>query len=130
MGLLQAGEIDYAWSYESVAQAAKLPYVTLPRAIDLSDPTAFAQYAQATVRIPGSSRTDSVEMKGEPIIYGFTVPRNAPHKSLGVRFAAFLISDAGRRILAREHLDPLPAPVFVGDSVPELLTSPKAPSAR
>src|SRR5450432_634358 len=33
MGLLQAGEIDYAWSYESIAQAAKLPYVTLPRAI-------------------------------------------------------------------------------------------------
>jgi len=130
MGLLQAGEIDYAWSYESVAQAAKLPYVTLPRAIDLSDPTAFAQYARATVRVPGKSRTDSVEMKGEPIIYGFTVPRNAPHKSLGERFAAFLISDAGKRILAREHLDPLPAPVFVGDSVPELLTSPKAPSAR
>ena len=130
MGLLQAGEVDYAWSYESVAQAAKLPYVTLPRAIDLSDPTAFAQYERAAVRVPGKSRTDSVEMKGEPIIYGFTVPRNAPHKSLGVKFAAFLISDAGRRILAREHLDPLPAPVFVGDSVPELLTSPKAASAR
>jgi molybdate/tungstate transport system substrate-binding protein len=129
MGLLQAGEIDYAWSYESVAQAAKLPYVTLPRAIDLSDPADSAQYAQATVRIPGNSMKDTVELRGEPILYGFSVPRNAPHKALGERFAAFLISDAGKRILAREHLDALPSPIFVGDSVPQALTAP-ATAAR
>ena len=127
MGLLQAGEIDYAWSYESVAQAAKLPYVTLPSAIDLSDPARVAEYAQATVRIPGNSLKDSVEIKGEPILYAFTVPRNAPHKALGERFAAFLVSDTGKRIIAREHLDPLPAPIFVGDSIPQLLTEPKSP---
>jgi len=124
MGLLQAGEIDYAWSYESVAQAAKLPYVTLPRAIDLSDPTRTADYERATVKIPGNSMKDSVELKGEPILYGFTVPRNAPHKALGERFAAFLVSDTGKRILAREHLDPLPAPIYVGDSIPQILTEP------
>ena len=122
MGLLQAGEIDYAWSYESVAQAAKLPYVTLPRAIDLSDPAAASQYALASVRIPGNTPKDSVTLVGEPILYGFSVPRNAPHKALGEKFAAFLISDAGKRILAREHLDALAAPIFVGDSIPETLT--------
>jgi molybdate/tungstate transport system substrate-binding protein len=125
MGLLQAGEIDYAWSYESVAQAAKLPYVTLPRAIDLSDPAGSAEYELASVRIPGSSRSDTVEIKGEPILYGFSVPRNAPHKALGEKFAAFLVSDAGKRILAREHLDALPVPIFVGDSIPAILTEPK-----
>ena len=126
MGLLQAGEIDYAWSYESVAQAAKLPYVTLPRAIDLSDPTASAQYALATVRIPGHTPKDTVELKGEPILYGFTVPRDAPHKALGEKFAAFLVSDVGKRILEREHLDALSVPIFVGDSIPSVLTSPKS----
>ena len=124
MGLLQAGEIDYAWSYESVAQAAKLPYLTLPRAIDLSDPAGAERYEKASVRIPGHSMKDSVELKGEPIIYGFTVPRNAPHKALGEKFAAFLLSDAGKRILAREHLDALPVPIFVGDSIPKVLTEP------
>ena len=123
MGLLQAGEIDYAWSYESVAQAAKLPYVTLPRAIDLSDPADSAQYALASVRIPGNTPRDTVELKGEPILYGFTVPRDAPHKALGEKFAAFLVSEAGKRILAREHLDALPTPIFVGDSIPEALTA-------
>jgi molybdate/tungstate transport system substrate-binding protein len=122
MGLLQAGEIDYAWSYESVAQAAKLPYVTLPRAIDLSDPALTTQYALASVRIPGNMPKDSVTVVGEPILYGFTVPRNAPHQALGEKFAAFLISDAGKRILGREHLDALPAPIFVGDSIPKVLT--------
>ncbi len=123
MGLLQAGEIDYAWSYESVAQAAKLPYVTLPRAIDLSDPADSAQYALASVRIPGNKMQDTVELKGEPILYGFTVPRDAPHRAIGIRFAAFLLSDAGKRILAREHLDALPTPIFVGDSIPASLTA-------
>ena len=121
MGLLQAGEIDYAWSYESVAQAAKMPYVILPRAIDLSDPADSAQYALATVRLPGKTPKDSLELNGEPILYGFTVPRDAPHKALGEKFAAFLISDAGKRILAREHLDALPTPIFVGDSIPSVL---------
>jgi molybdate/tungstate transport system substrate-binding protein len=130
MGLLQAGEIDYAWSYESVAQAARLPYVTLPRAIDLSDPTMGERYARASVRIPGSSRADTVELKGEPILYAFSVPRNAPHKAVAERFAAFLLSDAGKRILAREHLDPLPVPIFVGDSIPLSLTAPKGTTSQ
>jgi molybdate/tungstate transport system substrate-binding protein len=130
MGLLQAGEIDYAWSYESVAQGANLPYVTLPRAIDLSDPLRIADYAKAKVRIPGNSMKDSVEIEGEPILYAFTVPRSAPHKALGERFAAFLVSDTGKRIIAREHLDPLPAPIYVGDSIPRILTEPPATSSH
>lgn len=124
MGLLQAGEIDYAWSYESVAQAQKLPYVRLPRAIDLSDPADSAQYAKASVRIPGNSPRDSVELRGEPILYAFSIPRSAPHRSVAERFAAFLISDAGRRILAHAHSDALPSPVFVGDSIPPNLSPP------
>jgi molybdate/tungstate transport system substrate-binding protein len=123
LGLLQAGEIDYAWSYESVAQAKNLPYVTLPRAIDLSDPADSALYALASVRIPGNKLADTVELTGEPILYGFTVPRDAPHRALGEKFAAFLVSETGKRILAREHLDALATPVFVGDSIPALLTA-------
>ena len=130
MGLLQTGEIDYAWSYESVAQGAKLPYVTLPRAIDLSDPARTADYARAKVRIPGNSIKDSVEIEGEPILYAFTVPRNAPHKTLGEKFAAFLVSNTGKRIMAREHLDPLPAPIYVGDSIPKILIDPTSASSR
>src|SRR6185437_14995865 len=99
MGLLQAGEIDYAWSYESVAQAAKLPYVILPRAIDLSDPADSTQYALASVRIPGNSPRDTVELRGEPIIYALSVPREAPHRALAEQFVAFLLSDQGKRIL-------------------------------
>lgn len=123
MGLLQAGEIDYAWSYESVAQAAKLPYVLLPRAIDLSDPADSAQYAIASVRIPGRTPRDTVELRGEPILYGLSVPREAPHGALAERFVAFLLSPDGRRILAREHLDALPQPIIVGDHVPAALAA-------
>jgi molybdate/tungstate transport system substrate-binding protein len=130
MGLLQTGEIDYAWSYESVAQGANLSYVTLPRAIDLSDPARAADYARAKVKIPGNSPKDSVEIEGEPILYAFTVPREAPHKALGERFAAFLVSNTGKRIIAREHLEPLPAPIYVGDSIPRILIEPMTASSH
>ena len=36
--LLQAGELDYAWTYRSLAETNGLKYVSLPKAIDLSDP--------------------------------------------------------------------------------------------
>ena len=63
----------------------------------------------------GNPRRDAGGRRGEPILYGFSVPREAPRRALAERFAAFLLSADGRRILAREHLDALPAPIFVGD---------------
>src|SRR5215203_1338244 len=49
--LVQAGELDYSWSYASIARTAKLRYVVLPREVDLSDPELSDWYAQAKVRL-------------------------------------------------------------------------------
>jgi molybdate/tungstate transport system substrate-binding protein len=48
VGLLQAGEFDYIWSYESMARVLGLRYVQLPEAIDLSLPADSARYAAAS----------------------------------------------------------------------------------
>jgi molybdate/tungstate transport system substrate-binding protein len=118
MGLLQAGELDYIWSYESVAQATGLRYVRLPDAIDLGNPADSTAYAQAAVRVTGKTPRDSITFRGEPILYGVSIPRDPPHPQLAERFAAFLLSADGRRILRREYLDALEPPRLVGDGAP------------
>lgn len=110
IGLLQAGEFDYIWSYESIARAIGLRYVTLP-GIDLAPPDSAGRYASAQVTVRGARAGDSVTFHGAPIVYAFAVPRAPPHPALAARFAAFLRSDEGRAILRREGLDALDAPV-------------------
>ena len=118
VALLQAGELDYAWEYESVAQAASLQYLRLPAAIDLGDPARVDAYAKAEVRVLGGAHGDTITFRGEPIVYGLSIPTGAPHRTIAEQFVAFLLSEEGRRILRGAQLDALSAPVIVGTGVP------------
>jgi len=119
VALLQAGELDYIVDYESLARANHLRFVTLPPAIDLGDPTRAAAYARATVRV--ARRTDTTTYAGAPIVYGASVPRDAPHPAAGQRFLRYLLSPAGQAVLRAHAVDALRAPELVGDSVPPAL---------
>lgn len=102
VGLLQAGELDYAWSYRSLAASTGLHWVALPSEIDLSDPGKAELYSRATVRLPGPRLSgDSVEFRGEPILYALTIPTAAPHPALARAFLEFIRSTEGRAILER-----------------------------
>jgi len=118
VALLQAGELDYIWSYESIALGVGLRYVTLPEAIDLSAPADSAAYAVASVRVAGKTPRDSLTMRGQPIVYAFTVPTRAPHPALAARFAAYLASPDGRRVMRGAKLDVLDRYVVVGTGAP------------
>lgn len=99
-GLLQAGELDYAWSYRSLAATSGLRWVELPPEIDLSDPGRAGFYRLASVRLPGPRLAgDSVEFRGEPILYALTIPNGAPHPGLARAFVDFVLSPEGGRIL-------------------------------
>jgi molybdate/tungstate transport system substrate-binding protein len=102
VGLLQAGELDYGWSYRSLAASTGLKWVNLPAEIDLSDPTKADWYARASVRLPGPRRAgDSVEFRGEPILYALTIPNAAPHPEIARAFVEFVQSSEGAAILTR-----------------------------
>ena len=118
VGLLQAGEFDYIWSYESIAQGVGLRYVTLPQAVDLSAPADSAEYAFASTRVAGKTLTDSVTMRGQPIVYAFTVPTRAPHPELAAKFAQYLSSTDGRRVLRGAKLDVLDQYLVTGTGAP------------
>ena len=121
VALLQAGELDYAWSYESLAQAASLSYVRLPSEIDLGSPADSARYAVASVRVAGSSERDSLEFRGQPIVYGLSIPVGAPHPEIATEFVAFLLSEEGKRVLRGARLDALDHPVLIGAGAPAVI---------
>lgn len=123
LGLVQAGELDYAWSYRSLAETAGLRWVGLPPAIDLSDATRVDEYSVAVIRLPGQHRetADSVEFRGEPIVYALTIPRDAPHPEPARAFARFVLSSAGRDILVKAGFRLLETPVVTGSGGGETL---------
>ena len=120
VGLLQAGEFDYIWSYESIAQGVGTRYVTLPEAIDLSAPADSAAYAVASVRVAGKTPRDSITMRGQPIVYAFTVPTRAPHPAIARQFAEYLASPDGKRVLRAAKLDVLDEYLVVGSGAPTI----------
>lgn len=117
IGLLQAGEFDYIWSYESIAVAQGLRYVQLPDAIDLSSPADSALYATASVKVRGRG-ADSVTFHGRPIVYAFSVPTHAPHREVAERFVRWLASPDGRRVLRAQGLAALDSVSVVGTGAP------------
>lgn len=123
VALLQAHELDYAWEYESVARQMNLHFVRLPEAIDLGSPAESTAYAEAVVRVPGRTRADSITLRGEPIVYALSIPKNAPHPDLAARVVAWLLSPEGKRILRSQQLDVLDTMAFVGTGVPEVVRS-------
>jgi molybdate/tungstate transport system substrate-binding protein len=118
VGVLQAGEFDYIWSYESLALASKLRYITLPAAIDLGTPGDTAIYAKATVRVAGKTPKDTLTIKGEPIVYALSIPKTAPHPSVAEKFVVFLVSAEGRTLMHATKLDALGTPVIIGTGAP------------
>jgi molybdate/tungstate transport system substrate-binding protein len=97
LSLLEAGGIDYAFEYRSVAQGHDLRWVDLPADIDLSSPDHAAAYNNVTVSL-GFQRFSAIgkERTGQPIVYAVTVPDSAPHPELARDFSALVISMAQR----------------------------------
>lgn len=124
VALLQTGELDYAWSYRSVAQASGLRFVDLPAEVDLSDPARADLYATANVRIPrGASSRDSVTIRGAPILYALTIPKDATNPTAARAFVQWLFGAQGRAVLIRNGFNVLDRPIVHGQA-PAWLRSP------
>ena len=118
VGLLQAGELDYIWSYQNLADNAGLKTVSLPPQIDLGTPADSAIYATASARVLGKRPGDTITVRGAPILFAISVSPAAPHKAVGDQFIAFLLSADGRRILQSKHFDALDTAIVVGSGAP------------
>jgi molybdate/tungstate transport system substrate-binding protein len=121
--LLQTGDLDYAFNYRSVAVQHGLRYVDLPDEIDLSSPEQSDFYQTALVELDGSEPGEIILRRGEPIIYGVTIPLSAPNPDLAALFLEFLFSPAGTEILAEQGQLPLEPSLSSAEELPDMLQS-------
>ncbi|MCI4362802.1 MAG: substrate-binding domain-containing protein [Thermoplasmata archaeon] len=106
---LSAGTVQAFLVYQSYAQSAHLTFLSLPWQVNLGslNATALSTYAQASTGILGSNRS-VVVVKGSPVLFGATVPLNAPNAALGELFLAYLLSPATAPTLTAAGFVPLP----------------------
>lgn len=116
--LLAAGELDYIYDYQSVAEANGFRFIALPDAINLGDPKRAADYARVTVRVRGTSPGTTAQFSGQPILYGLTVPKDPPHGAAAARFLGYLTSPDVIRTLRAAHVDMLDRPIVIGSGAP------------
>ena len=103
LSLLDSGDVDYAFEYRSVAEQQGYSFLALPPEIDLSSKNYSESYGNVMVKMD-FQRFGSVqpEFTGEPIIYGLTIPNNAPHPDIAAEFVSFVLSAQGQAILAND----------------------------
>lgn len=111
IALLESGDMDYAWEYRSVAVQHGLRFIELPDEINLGMVEHADFYSRATVEIAGKEPGTTMTMTGKPIVYGVTIPRNAPRPDLAVEFVKFLIGPEGQAIMEAQGQPPIAPPV-------------------
>jgi len=120
--LLAAGELDYIYEYQSVAESNGFRFVQLPGEIDLGDPSRVAAYHDVATTVRGSSPGTTMSVRGEPILYGMSIPTAAPHAGAARRFLEYLMTTDVLRQLRAAHVDMLERPIVVGAGAPPELT--------
>nr|MBC8520424.1 extracellular solute-binding protein [Methanomicrobia archaeon] len=99
----------------SVAVQHNLSYVDLPAEIDLGN-VAHEDF-QNKVKLQNAK---GETITASTIIYGITVPKNAPNPEFGLEFVKFVIGDAGQKIIEDTGQTPI-APAVGSGELPEEL---------
>jgi molybdate/tungstate transport system substrate-binding protein len=108
MARLQAGQLDAAAAYRTQPEAMGLPFIALPREINLGDAVLEERYRRASVTLNGKP------LHPAPLVFYAAELHDAPHPELAARFVAWLQGSEARAIMARYHYEaPGDAPPLV-----------------
>jgi molybdate/tungstate transport system substrate-binding protein len=103
LALLESHNIDYMFQYRSVAVQHGLKFIVLPDEVNLKSPKFAEEYAKTVVDIKGKEPGKTEQMKGEPMIYGITLVKNAPNREAAIAFLKFMLSkDKGMKIMEKD----------------------------
>lgn len=94
ISFVESGGIDYAFEYRSVAVQHNLEFLSLPEKINLGK----AEHTDFYERVK-LEKADGKVCVGKPVVYGMTVPKNAPNPKLGLEFVKYVLSKEGRTVL-------------------------------
>ena len=120
---VESGAMDYAFEYRSVAVQHGFSFVELPPQINLRDVEYADLYRTAKVEVAGKEPGSKNTLTGAPIVYGFTVTRQAPNHELAMEFAKFVMSEDGGLKIFREMGQGIVGPraATVNDKIPDVL---------
>jgi molybdate/tungstate transport system substrate-binding protein len=97
---LQSGELDAASAYKIQPGPFNIPYIGLPREINLSGQNVHDDHPDVTLEIGGKTYVP------EPLIYYAAALKDALNAKGAAAFTAWLRSDEALAIFARYHYDP------------------------
>ena len=102
---LDAGELDATSGYESAVKSLKLPFIPLPKQINLSDPTMIKPwYSKAAITLDVKGKTETLHT--QPLVFYACIPDDAPNKANAQKFLALLQSAAGQNMFAQYGYNP------------------------
>jgi len=99
MARLQAGQLDASSAYKTQPEALGLPFLSLPKEINLGDASMESAYAPATITLNGKT------LHTAPLVFYAAVLNGAPQPELATRFVAWLQGPEAREIFSHYHYD-------------------------
>lgn len=120
VAMVESGAMDYAFEYKSVAVQHGLSYVDLPDEINLKDPKFKDQYAAASVELAGKEPGKTIVVKGEPIVYGLVIPKDAPNQKGALELVKFILDTKGGLAVFQKMGQDIVGPQIItaGEKVP------------
>jgi molybdate/tungstate transport system substrate-binding protein len=97
---LQSGELDAASAYKIQPGPFNLPYLTLPKEINLSGQNVQTEHPDVTLNVGGKT------YHPEPLIYYAAVLKDAPNAKGAAVFVEWLKGDEAQAIFRRFYYDP------------------------
>ncbi len=125
IALLESGDIDYAFEYESVIKQHDLKMIELPDEINLGNPNFRKNYQEVEVKMDFQRFATVVpDFVGDVISYGITIPANAPDPTEAAEFINFVLGPEGKEIM-KSYFHPLLDPIVPDhcDLIPQSLQS-------
>lgn len=97
---LQSGELDAASAYKVQPGPFHLPYITLPRDVNLSGEDVSKNHPDLTLTVAGKTYSP------EPLVFYATVLKEAPNRRGAAAFAQWLKGNEAQAILRGHDYDP------------------------
>lgn len=99
MARLQSGELDASSAYKIQPGPLNLPYVPLPKEINLSGQNVHTDHPDVTLNVAGKNYNP------EPLIYFASVLKDAPNAKGAAAFMEWLKGDEGQGIFRKYNYD-------------------------
>lgn len=101
--VLETGSLDAVIAYKHEAISRDLPYITLPKEINLGDPTYSDLYKLANYTLQSDQKT----IYGEPVEFSITIPEMVKNMDGAISFVDFILSKNGSQLLKSQGLNPI-----------------------